>query len=117
MATNSGGLFRTMSTNNLTNGSLAVVCIDRNGNDVKTAEPKRKCVQRPRHVMPGLARELAAKFRTPRRHFTVLALQQDTKVAQGPIISGLLHELFNRVERLEKDYNAISVRQYRERAA
>lgn len=71
---------------------------------------ERKAPQRARHVMPGLVPDVVRKFRTPRQWFTVEAVRQDEDINAGVASSALLHDLYNRVERLEKRYDAMSVR-------
>lgn len=70
-----------------------------------------------RHIMPGLVPLLVQTFRTPRQYNTIRAVEEDTKLPGGIVASGLIHELFDRVEHIERQIagreEGLSVRDFR----
>lgn len=52
--------------------------------------------------MPGLVGEVVQSFRTPRQYYTIQAVKEDTKSGTGIIASALLHNLFDRLEVIER---------------
>lgn len=85
--------------------------VPRDAESRKAQQCKRKSGQRARHIMPGIVPDIASQFRTPRKHYTLLALQEDTKLPQGFITSGLLHHLYDSVDRTMKRLAAVELRQ------
>lgn len=67
------------------------------------AESSRQTTSKaPRHVMPGLVPEIVQAFRTPRKYYTTRAVSDDEGTGVPVVNSCLFHDLFNRMEKIER---------------